>query len=336
MFSFIVENKGKSDASVTGTYMKILKDACSSLGDVEFIKKGEKASNKNQYIITDTIQSALSYFAKGYKNHIVWMQGVVPEESYMRNHSKLRFIILSALEKYVIKKAKLVLLVSETMQKHYEEKYKTDLSKKCVIMPCFNEIEITEDAFNNEKYADNTFVYVGSLHAWQCFEQTVEIYSKIEKLSDCKTKLYVYTFQKEQAENTIKKYGIQNYIVDYVNKDELSEHIKQIKYGFVLREDCTVNNVATPTKFSNYLANGIIPVYSSTVKSFASFDEQNKLGIVCNLDDVNLGLKNILSHMEKNILAEDIRLKCENAFASYYNTNAYISKISEKLNELIK
>jgi len=254
MFSFVIENKGKADLSVTGTYMNIVMEACAHVSDhIECIHKGEHATDKNSYIVSDTIQTAFSYFLKGYKNQIVWMQGVVPEESFMRNQSKLRYHLIGIMERYVLKKAKMLLLVSDEMRRHYETKYKLKLSEKSVIMPCFNELAIVEDAFRQEKYEQNNFVYVGSLHAWQCFEQTVKLYAEIEKIAGTPTNLYVYTFQKELAEKIIKEQGICNYAVDFVDKDELSERIKGIKYGFVIREDCTVNAVATPTKFSNYL-----------------------------------------------------------------------------------
>lgn len=334
MYSFIVEKKGAVDLSVTGTYMRIVQDACAAVGEIEFIKSGKCAISKRNYIVTDTILSAAKYFAMGYKKHIVWMQGVAPEESYMRNKSTLRFFVLSMLEKFVLKRAKLVILVSEEMLSHYEEKYGIDLSDKSVIMPCFNETELVEDAFNSLKYARNTFAYVGSLHAWQCFEQTVKLYADIENLSKGETKLFVYTFHKEQARALIQKYGIRNYVVDCVGKEELSERIKGIKYGFVLREDCAVNNVATPTKFSNYLANGIIPIYSSAVRSFAEFDKINGLGIVCDLDDLSAGVERILLHMRGNTSSCDVEKKCKNAFDSYYNAGIYTARLYEKLKEL--
>ncbi len=330
MYSFIIESKGVADLSVTGTYMNIVKTACESVGDVESVKKGEHASNKKNFIVTDTIQAALSYFLKGYKNHIVWMQGTVPEESYMRNHSRLRLKVWSMMEKFVLKRAKLLLLVSDAMLHHYEAKYKLKLAHKSVIMPCFNETELVEGAFEEKKYQENNFVYVGSLHAWQCFEQTVALYSKVEKASPTPTAFHVFTFQKEQATEILKKHNIQNYYVDCVGKDELSERIKGMKYGFVLREDCTVNNVATPTKFSNYLANGIIPIYSSALKSFAQYDQQS-LGIVCELNDTETGVANILEHTAKPLCADEIRKQCQKAFDTYYNKDAYIQRIAAKL-----
>lgn len=330
MYSFVIENKNENDSSVTGTYMNIVKQACSLVGDSNTILNGEKPHNKSDYIISDTIQTAFRYFLYGYKNQIVWMQGVVPEESFMRRHSKLRFSVLSYMERIVLKKSKLLLLVSDDMLKHYEEKYKLSLKDKSIIMPCFNETEIVEDAFSENKYKENTFLYVGGMAKWQCFEQMAELYSQIEE-ADSNTMFYVYTFDKDIAEAVIKALNIKNYKVDYAPKEELSEKIKCIKYGFVLREDCTVNNVATPTKFSNYLSNGIIPIYSDSLRSFANVDAETQIGIVCNLDDLNIGAKRILEHTKLPINAEEMKNKCQSVFDTYYNQDRYVEAIKRKL-----
>lgn len=330
MYSFVIENKSENDSSVTGTYMNIVKQACSLVGDSNTILKGEKPHNKSDYIISDTVQTAFQYFMYGYKNQIVWMQGVVPEESYMRRHSKFRFGVLSYMERFVLKKSKLLLLVSNDMLKHYEKKYNLSLKNKSVIMPCFNETEIAEDAFFESKYKENTFLYVGGMAKWQCFEDMAKLYSKIEA-ADSNSIFYVYTFDKGIAEAVIKALNIKNYKIDYAPKEELSEKIKGMKYGFVLREDCTVNNVATPTKFSNYLANGIIPIYSDSLRSFANIDAEMKIGIVCNLDDLNTGAKRILEHMKLLVNANEMKNKCQSIFATYYNQDRYVEAIKRKL-----
>lgn len=333
MYSFVVENKSENDRSVTGTYMDIVKRACSFLGDTDTILNGEKPHNKSDYIISDTIQTAFRYFVYGYKNQIVWMQGVVPEESYMRRHSKLRFSVLSYIERIVLKKSKLLLLVSDDMLKHYEKKYKLELRDKSVIMPCFNETAIIEEAFSEYKYKENTFLYAGGMAKWQCFEQMVDLYSLIEK-ADNNAMFYVYTFDKDVAESIIRSRNIKNYKVDYAPKANLSSKIKSIKYGFVLREDCVVNNVATPTKFSNYLANGIIPIYCDALRSFADIDSKTKIGIVCNLSDLNMGAKKIIEHTKLNVNADEIKKKCQFVFDTYYNQDKYIEIIKRKLSVL--
>ena len=336
MVNFIVDGRKNADKAVTQTYNQLLWDACLLAGEtVGSITKGQDAENKKTYIVTDTIQAAFKYICKGYKNHIVWMQGIVPEESFMRRHSYLRFWAISAMERLILKKAKLLLLVSEEMLQHYEKKYHLKLKQKSIIMPCFNELGIEESAFCDEKYRHNTFTYVGSIQAWQCFEQTAKLYREIEARATTPVKFCVYTFQQEAAEQIIKNLGIQNYAIDCVPPEELSQRIKEIKYGFIIRENHPVNNVATPTKFSNYLANGIIPIYSSAVKAFAAFDKKNQLGLVYDLDDPEAGLRRILEHMEKEISAEQVQEKCTNAFAIYYNAEMYKEEIAQKLKQIM-
>ena len=52
--------------------------------------------------------------------------------------------------------------------------------------------------YSQNKYKNNTFCYVGSLSAWQCFEKTIEFYKGIEKIVP-NTKLLVYTSEQEKA-----------------------------------------------------------------------------------------------------------------------------------------
>lgn len=318
-------------------YMDVIKSACEEAGyeSLDSPKVFNTISKKN-CVVTDSPLIAIQYLLRGFLKHIVWFQGISPEESYMAHKSRWRYAVLSWIEKTILKKAKAVFFVSEAMKTHYEKKYKLDLDSKSFIMPCFNETGTVETAFFEEKYRQNTFTYVGSLHAWQCFEEIVKLYAEIEKQTKESVKFCVYTFQQEEARRILQKYGVENYTVDCVPQEELSKQIKGIKYGFIVREDCTVNNVATPTKFSNYLANGIIPIYSSALKSFAEFDRTNQFGIVYDLNEPEAGLCRILEHMNQHVSAKQMQEKCENAFATYYNAAIYRDEIASKLKQILQ
>lgn len=321
---------------VVKTYMDVIQQGIERAGYETSDVDPKQAQNlkKTDYLVTDSPLVAIRYIVKGFKNHVVWYQGVSPEESFMANNSHIRFFLLSKIEKWVLKRAGLVFFVSDAMREHYEKKYKLTLSEKSMIMPCFNENGMAKRAVSAEKYKKNTFVYVGSLHVWQCFEQTAKLYAEIEKAAGGNTTFYVFTGEQEKAKRILQQYGAKNYYVDYVPADVLSQRIKDMKYGFVLRQDHPVNNVATPTKFSNYLSNGIIPIYSDCLRSFAEYDAGLKLGIVCNLEDIEACVARIREHMEQENTAEEIQAKCEKAFAEYYNREAYVEKIAEKVREL--
>lgn len=338
MVNFVTANMIRTtDHPVVKQYMDIIQSSCVAAGyQCPDIVKPYKNIHKKDYVVTDSPLIAIQYMLKGFTKHIVWFQGVAPEESFMARKSHIRAAVLACIEKVVLKKAKVVLFVSKAMQEHYEKKYHLQLEHKSFIMPCFNELGIEESAFSEEKYRQNTFTYVGSLLAWQCFEETVKLYAAIEKQAKEPVEFCVYTFQQDEAKDILRKHGVQNYTVDCVPKEELSERIKKAKYGFIVREESVVNHVATPTKFSNYLANGIIPIYSSALRSFAEFDRGNKLGIVYDLDEPELGLERILEHMQQNISADQVRTKCDRAYATYYNPDFYRDALASKLKKILK
>lgn len=322
-----------SSDPVVVTYMECVAQACANTGlgccHVQYKSAHDK---KKDIMVSDSVLTALYYLVRGYKHHVVWMQGVMPEESYMRNSSKLRMLVLSAIEKIVLKKAEYILFVSEEMKKHYTKKYGLDFSEKSYVMPCFNELSVIPETLNKkEKYKKNNFVYVGSLKAWQCFEETAKLYSMIEEAANSKTHFFVFTSDQEKARKIIQNYGIKNYSMDYVKSSELAYRLAECKYGFVIREDTTVNRVATPTKFANYLASGVIPIYSDCLVSFANVDKNVGLGLVANIDDMENAVEKTVEHMNKELLAHDVKTKCEWIFENYYNPQKNMDAITKQL-----
>ena len=301
------------EAEVTDHYMALIYDAVRLAGG-ELLPYDKSISvRKEDFILTNEFPITFYHMLRGHRNHMLWIQGIIPEESRLRGHSWLRFKLLSMIEKRVIKRAKLLFLVSEEMQRHYEKKYRLPLSEKSVIFPCFSEKTIHENAFFDEKYQKNTFAYVGSLSAWQCFSETVALYRKIEENSESPTKFYVFTQETEKASAYLQKMGIQRFEVAYHQGETLSKALAGIKYGFVLREDIPVNRVATPTKFSSYLSCGVIPVFSSALRDFHAVHAKNPLGI----EDPTA--EYLLSDMKKTRLANTMKNVCKGYFDTYYN-----------------
>ncbi len=314
-----------SDDAVTACYIKTLCDGFLSAG-VQVFTEGTDQCQKSDFVLVDTVFDALRTYIHGKRKIVFWAQGILPEESYLRHRSWIRSWILSALERFVLKKSKILFLVSKEMLFHYERKYHMNLSEKTFIMPCFHETSLNMDAFQYPlKYDFQTFAYVGSLNAWQCFEKTAALYKKIEVESEEQTKLFVFTFQTEEAKEIIERYQIQNYEIAYVLSDALSSHLCKIKYGFVLREDIAVNRVATPTKFSSYLSNGVIPIYSSVLSDFSGIDPG--IGLRYDFEHEDLCYENLRKHMKCKLVANEMMRKCKRIFTDYYDTERYIAAI---------
>ena len=262
---------------------------------------------------------------KGFKNIVLWLQGVVPEESYLRNHCRARKAVLEAIEKRALKQACFLLFVSNAMQKHYENKYGLDFSDKSYVMPCCNTM-MRPDLFGSQKrYVDPVFAYVGSLAAWQCFDETMFFFKQIEERIPGAS-LKVLTFQQSEAREKLSCSGINNWTLGCVPSEKVPDALSEVGYGFLLRRENVVNMVSTPTKLSSYLSCGVIPIFSSCVKGF--YEASKAMRYVCpvsSFEDVDKVVDFVSTPPDQSALKEEYgRL-----FDSYYSRSFHIRKLAE-------
>ena len=283
--------------------------------------------SKDAVYVSISHYSTLKMYFKGYKKQIYWIQGTSPDESFMRNHSYIRKFLISCIEYFAISKAKYVFMVSKSMLKHYKKKYHKDYSFKTYIMPCYN-CEIQRELFFTlGKYEENTYCYVGGLSVWQCFPETVELYKQIED-NVPNAKFKVFTGDQDKAKSILQEKGVKNYEVKYVKPDQLVNELASCKYGFIVRAESPVNYVATPTKLSNYMAAGLIPIVSNSVGFFEEILGKAENAVVLNGSD---DLNKIINITERSISAEDVYEEFSTLFSQFYNTDAHIKQIAEKL-----
>lgn len=312
-------------------YLDVIKTALEKLEyNCQYIKTLEDIS-KESLIIYPMSKDALKYYLHGYHNFAIWQQGATADESFMRNHSKIRRFVLNQIDVFCMKKAKFILFVSDYMKKHYEKMSHQDFTEKSYVMPCFNET-FDESRLSGKNYDKNIFAYVGSLDLWQCFDKTVEIYKEIEKtIPNCFLK--VLTFQEEEAKAILKKKGVQNFIVKKVPKEQVNKELMDCTYGFILREDNIVNRVATPTKLSSYLAAGVIPIFSECLVDFKSIAKKNRIGYAV---ENKMDTSKIEQFIMKDKDKKQIFLSITRIFNTYYNGNNHANKIYEKMTKVIK
>ena len=280
----------------------------------------------NVLIFVAELRHSIPLILRGYFNIIYWSQGVTPEEDYLRRKSFLRFQILRLCEYLTLCISKFNLFVSDRMLEHYEKTYKLRLRKKSFVMPCFNVDALDTSNLCEERYNQNVFCYVGSLAAWQCFPKTVELYKRIEAAVP-DTFLKVYTSDQETAKNYLKQAGIKNYSVGFVTQDKLPMALSNCKFGFIIRDNILVNNVATPTKMSTYLSCGVIPIYSDCISAFKEHFSHYKYFIPVSENSCAEVMDKLCQKIDVLALAKEY----EYLFRSYYNTQYYITEISKRL-----
>lgn len=307
-------------------YLDVIKSALEEVGYNCNYVKTLHGIKKSELIVYPMGVDAFRYYVRGYKTFIVWQQGATADESYMRNHSWIRRLVLNQIDIFCMKQSKFILFVSEYMKKHYEQLAGMNFSNKSYVMPCFNE-KYNKNIFETKDYDKKVFTYVGSLDLWQCFEETADIYAEIEKKLD-NTMFKVLTFQEDRAEEILKSKGIKHYEVKQVPKEKVKYELQTCTYGFVIREDNIVNRVATPTKISSYLAAGVIPIFSSCLEDFRKISDKYQIGyIVKNKRDIEGMIEYINLKKDKNFLCDTINV----IFDSYYNKDRHALNIANIL-----
>ncbi|MGI6490874.1 MAG: glycosyltransferase family 4 protein [Pelotomaculum sp.] len=286
-------------------------------------------SAKNDYFLAGTVVDAVRLYLRGRKNIIIWVQGILPEESFMRNNKIMNKIVLELLERFALRKAKMVLFVSNEMKSHYEAKYAIDFSGRHYIMPCYTRLD--EVLYTAQKYKVPSFTYVGSLTVWQKFDDVLEIYAEIKKNLK-NAELFIFTREVELANQKVQAMGIEGCHINSVSQEELDRHLANIKYGFVIRDVCAVNRVATPTKISTYINCGVIPIYSDAVGFINEILQMTQFKICI---DGKRAATNIIQFEDKTVDYEQIRKEYQAILIKYYSDKKHEEKLAAALTKVI-
>ncbi len=324
----------KDIRNVTGFYYSIITSALEHNNvdlqkrNVASIKNLISVKRKDYALITDLRDFAKLYLL-GHRRFIFWYQGVTPEEVYLMSGSKIRYSIFSFFEKLSLKAIKYKIGVSNYLFKHFEEKYNISLKDgSYFIMPCFNNL-LNKDSFYKEgKYENNIFCYAGGTAVWQGFDEMVRIYGEIEKKHP-NVFFRIYSKEYDRAKEIISKYKIKNYSVESLPPTEVDQALSSCKFGFIIRENNVINNVATPTKFGTYIGNGVIPIYTPAIKAFEDLSKEFKFLCCSTIDEI---VNNVDDYLDTSVAADDVFNEYSRIFEKYYNRENYIERLSAYLN----
>lgn len=263
---------------------------------------------------------------------IYWSQGVSAEEAkiYVNNWlSGLRYLFRRTVEPMAIKKSSILLCVSRRMVEYYKETYGLKDRGQIVIIPCYNlPLGSMEDM---DRYKTPTFVYAGNASTWQCVDEMLDVYSIIEKNLP-NASLYIYSSDMEEFTRKIHERGIKNYQIKYVKVDVLQKEMKSYKYGFVIRDNHIINQVATPTKLNSYLSSFLVPIFSDGVAAFAENINLGQFTIMAHCPLNTTDIANKIIEFERTVRDFSTYEKVVNeVFLNYYNDTIY----EQRLNKMI-
>ena len=194
---------------------------------------------------------------------IVDMHGAVPEELHYRGEFK-NSEVFERIEKKALTRATHLVFVSDSMRQHFAEKYPKISQYQTVLLPILPKISSPCSKGTgsiNKTYLNGkpVVVYAGGLQEWQ---EVPEMINAIKKTINIATHKF-FCPQPELFRAMLLEDGLSStssILIDSKSHNELLKIYCECHYGFILRKDNIVNDVACPTKLVEYLAMGIIPI----------------------------------------------------------------------------
>ncbi len=192
------------------------------------------------------------------RNVIVDIHGVLVDELKYNKASMFKIILYGIVEKIIISKAKKVICVSKAMSNYYIDKYRMGRTDKFIVLPIFSR-KYDKNKILAKDYGTNIAIYAGNLDKWQCIDDMLNISIKRND------KKYVYLVSDKSAfSNMVSHVNLSERGVDYyydsVPKECVEGYYEKADFGFIIREDNIVNAVSCPTKLTEYICNGVIPI----------------------------------------------------------------------------
>ncbi len=197
---------------------------------------------------------------------ILDLHGVVPEEQLMQGrYFKSR--LYSYAEKIIFKRVNLAIAVTNRMASFYKSKYPSSNARFEVypILPSTivdNYIDFDSRLLDGQEETVN-IVYSGNAQKWQNVD---DMFASIQLNYNKSFTYTILTGDINSMQELLKKYNLSelsNVQLKSVDASELKDYYIKANYGFILRDDIIVNNVACPTKLTEYLFYGIIPILKS-------------------------------------------------------------------------
>lgn len=202
---------------------------------------------------------------------------------------KIKIFFSETNEKLIMKRSNKVICVSKALKSYFLNKFKLNEEKFSVFPGAADsELFFYNEGLRNDvrkeldlDSSDILIVYSGRLEMiWEIPDEIFDFFRNL-LTKDHRFKLLLITPDVDLANEMIGDYKFEN--VTYVKKVELPEvnrYLNAADVGLLLREDIPMNNVASPTKFAEYLMAGLPVLISSSIHDFAIDIHKTGYGVV--------------------------------------------------------
>lgn len=284
-----------------------------------------KQKNADFYGIT-VFEVLLGFFSSmlGFRKSIIfWVQGLIDEEDFLSNGKRWRYWSFKFLLIISVKISDKLVVVTKKMFEVLVERYYCKSNKLHIVINCTSRV-----SYNNTEKITNSLCYIGGLSNWQNIDKILLFFSRLLDESR-EFFLYIATFDHEKAKELLndhltKEKTNQVSLLKITTKSEVENFLSRMKYGFLLRDNILLNNVASPIKLAEYLSCGVNPIISNSLLEFNDLVMDYKCGIVVHGDNHSKAISKLLDykHSTQNAIL---------AYETYFTRESLKDEIEEFL-----
>lgn len=178
--------------------------------------------------------------------------------------------------------------VTQKLVEHWQNRYGYSLNKH-VVIPCtlnssFKATIPTIEEINKVRISigmnpeDTVLAYSGSTSGWQSFSILYTFLSSF--LIESKNHKVIFLAQEEDNITKLQQEFPEQVQRRWVNHQEVTAILTACDTGILIREQSVTNQVASPTKFAEYLSAGLTVIISENLGDYSDFVKENNCGNV--------------------------------------------------------
>ena len=214
--------------------------------------------NRARFVYAQTMIYSTPYLAPYYASGkiITDAHGAAAEEERLVNrYSRGRWF--DSLERHAANGSRAVVVVTQAMADYYRTVYGASATEFVHIPICTT----FSERRNWSIPARKTVIYAGGVHKWQNVDLMLQASNRVKDEIDTVFLTNATDYVKRRMAELHCDFDAH---LGSVPHEQVPEYLLRAQYGYVIRDDTPVNNVAFPTKLIEYMAYGVIPVIKSS------------------------------------------------------------------------
>jgi glycosyltransferase involved in cell wall biosynthesis len=255
--------------------------------------------------------------------YIMDYHGVAPEEFELSGRSfyKVNYEFYKKMERKSIENADGIVCVSNAFKRYILENFNIPEEKIYIIPSCIQEDRINFDNHIREEMRDKlnvkgkkVIIYAGGIGLWHCSNEMILLF---RRMLDIDNNFY-FIFLTHDANkgiliDSMEEHGIDksNYLVDFVNHDEVYKYYMAADIGLVVRKDSLINKVSSPTKIAEYLSMGLTLLSTDNIGDVDDIPTNKILLSYENVIDKDFDFTPVCRDIEKMASREENYIKCK-------------------------